>query len=390
MKENSQNQIELLLNKIYQEPDLGEELFEYVNPYVLKTYALLKTDSFNKDRNEQSCFKNKEDFMTAESILFKDLPGIVEVYTHLPLKYRNEHKLKTGKTHRDTLLDSIQKLVNKLKELDYLQYEEKDTEAIVKSKLIDQKYGQNNIINLSSELCGEPEPELKFQSNFNWNMFKKTLPTVKQEDLSKVLKNPMQNVDGYINNKEHRIKVQEGEIKYQVKDKMKHFMAGVYQVSTKMLKETKKVGKKIIAKHSGKIVLVGAVSGVVWFVSYMNAGYHAYNTFEDSMKYVGAGSDQLREINLKVLNELSKKDKNFKYTLGPNKELIFIEIKADKRNCEHVLGNIEMNYPQSNLPYRVNDILLNAKDKTTDEVKEAICSLDKDNKINAAFYTKKR
>ena len=221
-------------------------------------------------------------------------------------------------------------------------------------------------------------------------MFKKTLPTVKQEDLSKVLKNPMQNVDGYINNKEHRIKVQEGEIKYQVKDKMKHFMAGVYQVSTKMLKETKKVGKKIIAKHSGKIVLVGAVSGVVWFVSYMNAGYHAYNTFEDSMKYVGAGSDQLREINLKVLNELSKKDKNFKYTLGPNKELIFIEIKADKRNCEHVLGNIEMNYPQSNLPYRVNDILLNAKDKTTDEVKEAICSLDKDNKINAAFYTKKR
>ena len=121
MKENSQNQIELLLNKIYQEPDLGEELFEYVNPYVLKTYALLKTDSFNKDRNEQSCFKNKEDFMTAESILFKDLPGIVEVYTHLPLKYRNEHKLKTGKTHRDTLLDSIQKLVNKLKELDYLQ-----------------------------------------------------------------------------------------------------------------------------------------------------------------------------------------------------------------------------------------------------------------------------
>lgn len=390
MKENSQNQIELLLNKIYQEPDLGEELFEYVNPYVLKTYALLKTERFNKDRDEQSCFKNKEDFMVAESILFKDLPGIVEVYTNLPLKYRNEHKLKTGKTHRDTLLDSIQKLVNKLKELDYLQYEEKDTEAIVKSKLIDQKYGQNNIINLSSELCGEPEYDTKFQSNFNWNMFKKTLPTVKQEDLSKVLKNPMQNMDGYINSKEHMIKVQEGEIKYQVKDKMKHFMAGVYQASTKMLKETKRIGKKVIANHSGKIVLISAVSGVVWFVSYMNAGYHAYGTFEDSMKYVGASSDQLRDINLKVLNELAKKDKNFKYSLSPNKELVFIEIKADKRNCEHVLSNIEMNYEHSNLPYRVNDILLNAKDKTTDEVKEAICSLDKDNKVNAAFYTKKR
>lgn len=406
---NEDNSIETLLNQIYKSPDLGDKVLEFIHPHILKAFALIEDDDYRKKEGLPRIFTQEEDITALKTILFKDLPSIFNIYTKLPLEYRNEQKIKTGKTHREVLLSNMVSLVNKMIAIENLQYEEVDKEAIVKTKVFDAKYSkygkEENIDSLISQENLKPQNEVMFENTFDLENFKKTLPPTEFK------------MEGYQHTEDNniQIKFKKGVVEYKVKDKMKSFMKGVYDFGCRFMKDEKfAVKTKNVLKTTGLIItapitiplgviampfLVASEEGFGGFVGVLifygviygvgNVGYgfvsdavndKAINNIEYVTKYNYSPTLELQKMNMVVLNEYVKKHPNIslKEITQNNAEFLSLDIKADKGVCNYTLENMPLkNLIKEDLDnYKVNNIELSLGSSIQKDMRKALCAKD--------------
>jgi hypothetical protein len=263
--------IEDLLNEMYNQVDLKDSVFEYVQPYVLEAYALLKKDSMSIQQSAKSILgvENKHEL---EKILYTDLPDLIDIYSKMPLEYRNEHRLKTGQTHRQLLLENVQILSDTINKLVKINYDDVDQQMSVKNRFFKEKYVEpTSKVNLGSSSVEYEKERIASSDSFNWNSVKSKFVKAKPVNPKDLMdrdfvKEPVVN--------SHKIVLREDTIEYKVKDKFRHFMAGTYDAYVKAKesikqyrKDFKKKSKKFFNSSFGIFVtvmgIVGGIGGAV-------------------------------------------------------------------------------------------------------------------------------
>lgn len=171
---NSDNQElspELLavFKKIVSEPDL-KELVPYLQPMVKKAYTVLANTTDSVKDNE--IFADVDDRRKVENILTRDLPQAIENYLAMPLDYRNSKSKKSeGRyTHREILIQSLELLVQALKDIEARNMEVFEQKAAVSQKVIKEKYAV------------EVTPENQFKGSFNWQAYEKEIEPVQHSE----------------------------------------------------------------------------------------------------------------------------------------------------------------------------------------------------------------
>lgn len=144
-----------LFNKISEQPDL-KELVPYLQPMVKKASVVLAHTTDSVTDNE--LFADVDDRRKVENILSRDLPNAIENYLAMPLDFRNSKSKKSeGKyTHREILIQSLELLIQALKDIEARNMEVFEQKAAVSQKIIKEKYAV------------EVAPENRFKGSFNW------------------------------------------------------------------------------------------------------------------------------------------------------------------------------------------------------------------------------
>lgn len=370
-----QEKVENLLNQIYSQVDLKGDVFEFIQPHVMKAYGLLRSDALNRENNrtEQVVFRELEHQHRVEDILFRDLPGIVDIYCNLPLEYRNTHKLKSGKTHRELLMENIEILTAGLKEVETNAYEGVDRTMSVKNKLFKDKYvGDTNFINLQG---GAVEYE-KIEKTFDFSKVPKGENKLQTQDFSK--------------DSNRKIVINEGSFQYQVKDKYRHFMKGTYNVFTKVAKTAGSVGLKAL---EGTAIVAGTAVLILvqCFPVTIIGGYIGYNYYMDrpfdhieKANTIVKNGNELRSVSVMALEKLAT-DKGLELTVNQNGAQLVQTVGSGR--CERTISNLEENSDKITMNYHINGQEMTNSKTLSAELKEGVCGLD-DNKIAVTFKMK--
>lgn len=377
-------QIENLLNDIYAQPDLKGGVFSYLQPHILKAYGLLKRDqlSIQTGRTTEVLFTDIDKKIDMENILYRDLPEIIDVYSKMPLEYRNEHRLKNGKTHRQLLLDNLEILTHKLQALETSVYEGFDQKMSVKNRVFTEKYKEANFLT-NGALEYEPITQ---SDDYRW---KKPVETaLLNRDFIKEEKN----------SDNQRIVLTEGVIEYKVKDKFQHFMTGTYNVfnnsKRNIMEFTQKATNKFLNPFNtyrptkpDKIMgaIISSVSiGLIYFAgSAVVIGTSEYINSKPSdnlvktVKAINLDNHKLRELSLLTMEKMSA-EKNIKVEYSPNKEVVTLSVIADKNEC---MQNTEVMYRSTIIDYNVNGVDLRSIKQVGAELIGQICQ-PKDNIVS--------
>ena len=367
-----QQKIETLLNDIYSQPDLKGGVFKYLQPPILKAYGLLKRDQLNVENGGQKIFTDLESKHNIEKILFRDLPEIIDVYNQMPLEYRNEHKLKTGKSHRDQLLDNLELLTKQLVTLEKSAYEGFDQKMAVKSRVFKEIYPEGS---------AEHEMEsLKGSDDFTWQKPK--------SDLNRTVDTELFN-----KNDNKKIVVREDTIEYKVNDKFKHFMAGTYNFFNKVKKAAKSTGKASIAVT--RFLTIGfSDEPVAWIFNGLfrpmalgfgvltaMAGVFMVNQHYDekptlhlisAANKINLENERFKEISLAAL-EVYSKENNVGYKYSPAKDIVTLSVNQDKGECKIGLDTIKRNGFGH---FNVNGIDMTKTSNISHEIAEGLCKTD--------------
>lgn len=390
------NKIENLLNQIYDQIDLKQDIFDYVQPFILNAYALLRNDEVAKEQGNINSilFKDIEQKLAVENILYRDLPGIVDIYIKMPLEYRNEKLVKNNKTHRQLLIDNIEILCKKLKSVEHDAYSQFDQSMRVSSRLIRERYEDNNFVQLSeSALELETQdsalssPSNNLQDNFNWQSVKSTLPKLFMKD----------QMTPALADDNKKIVLNDSNIEYKVKDKHRHFMNGVYDAYSKFVKNIKPLlsKKRVNLEDSWDNFThkVKRIDAETWVFGGMLAaaiiipsglGLHHLihvvqsNPAKDIERVVQLTStnEELRDFTVIALDKFNKEnDINIQYT--PDQGVMYAYRDMSKSQCVHSIQylNKEHNYSSTKLNYYVNDKAIDSTENLSENVIEEICSL---------------
>lgn len=377
---NNNTRVENLLTQIYSQVDLKDDVFEYLQPYVLKAYGLLRSDQLNIENGKANAvlFQDPEHKNAIENILFRDLPGFIDIYTQLPLDYRNEKIVKGNKTHRDLLIENVEILSRQLKGIEHSAYEIYDQRMSVSNRFIKERYNSPDFTNISAT---EVEPESTIQNKFSWNTFKeslgnKTMQSIIGRDFTKETDN------------NRKIVLNENQIEYKVKDKMRHFMSGTYQVYQKMSENLKKAGSWLGENWGGVVCIASAISVLVIPISLL-----IYQTVQEvpardlnrTATMINTSNAELRDISMKVLNQFAQENKlEVRYT--PDKEAVFIYKDVSKTQCIHAIEYYQYKNTQIT-GYSINGMPLDSNKIINNQLQEGVCNLET-NKLSVGWSLK--
>lgn len=152
-----------LLEQIRQAPDL-RELHAYLAPLLIRAHNALAQDVR---------FAEIDDRRKTENILARDLPDSIENYLKMPLDYRNGKKVNEEHTPRELLIKSMNVLVQALKDIEQRNMEVFEKKTVIDHKVFQQKYAV------------EVEPENEFQSQFDFETYRKNNPQMLERILTK-------------------------------------------------------------------------------------------------------------------------------------------------------------------------------------------------------------
>lgn len=350
------NKVEDLLTDIYSQVDLKGGVFDFIEPYILKSYAILKNDEINKEngRTSEIVFADVEKKHAVEDILFRDLPSIIDIYKKLPLDYRNERKLKNGKNHREFLIENIEILAGKLKELEQGAYEGLDQSMAVKNKVFKEKYESTpNILNIGSGMQYELETE-KVNDNFNWNELKGQLPVA---DLKSLIDNNFQRND--------KVKVEERHVEYKVKDKFRAFMSGTYNIY-------KGMKRAVTSEAAQKAFIISTVPMVGWAM-YATAteGPTPMESLVNASQMVRLDNQVFRDASIAKMNDYAKEHGITVTYKGDEMTLATQAGKLDcKRPVQHSVGYNTLD------KYNINGLEISGKESIPPDMVDQVCATD--------------
>lgn len=382
--------VEKLLNQLYSEVDLKSDIFNFIQPVLMKSYALLQSDKLNiqNGQTDNVLFKDIEQQHVLENIIYRDLPGLVDIYIKLPIEYRNTQKLKNGKTHRAMLIENVEILINKLKEVEKTAYMDIDQAMTVKNKLIKEKYVQDkdNFIELNKN---------QFESNIDKISSQYEYEKADSVNNTKYVFN-YHDLHAMKNNQ--KIVLDQGTLKYKAKDKMQSLLSSLMNVSKKGLVATnnalkptfrwfKKEGFEAIANVVA-FTIVAAIftSPITGFI-----GVQWYSITQESvarnMVEVGQilnANKNMQDISMMTLQKFAKEnDLDLK---SKNKNEIIVTQNASSSKCEKTFAYIN-NVAQTDKTiwhFKVNNRAFSSNDHISSKNVETICDHNT-NKISAVF-----
>lgn len=361
-KDSTQPSVEGVLNTIYEMPDLQEDVFSYLNPVLLKAYGLL-----SREKREDIRLFEHEDRRQLENILFHDLPELINLYAQMPIAYRNEKKLKTGQTHREVLINNIKLLVKSIQGLEAQSFTNVDQDMNVKTKVYEEKYK----VALAYEAEMESESDTQFTNRFNWDKYQQQ----HQPDLT--MKN-LETIYGKSEN-EHVIRVRDGKIEYQAKDKVKAVLKAVRQAGTM----TRKVGSLFWKDYRGVMKPVLIIGGIIFvlysFVHHMNYKYRHFTAVRELSEAVtplyNNPTPLMHDLTVKLLANFAQehKDAGAQLVFDAQKDKVTINEKMTKDECLNFIDQAQNNYTENGLFYRINDNLYNTKQNLPDQMQNMVC-----------------
>jgi hypothetical protein len=376
------NKLESLLNEIYTQVDLKDDVYPFVQPYILKAYALLRNDDISSanGKSQDVLFNDVEQKNAIENILYRDLPGVIDIYTKMPLDYRNEKIVKHNKTHRNLLLENIEILTKKLKEIETEAYSNFDQRMSVSNRFIKEKYDTNNFVRLTESELEVEQEDSKIPTSFNWSRVKGKLAQLNMSNLEK---------RDFAKDDNKKIVLKENQVEYQVKDKFRHFMAGTYNAYVSVKNVLKTTGK-FLKNNAGSIVIFGVIGTVIVgpivlgiYISHERA--NAY-TLQEGNELINSNNERLKSISVMALNEYAKENKlEIKYT--PDKNSVYVYKDMDKGKCMQAIEVFQEHHPNVAGTYTINGLALKASDKLNSKISEGICNLET-NKVGTGWSLK--
>lgn len=373
--------VENLLNQMYKEPDLKADIFSFIQPYITKAYSLLQQDKLSKDSLGQSVLTDLDQKHMIETIIYRDLPSLIDVYTKLPLEYRNEHTLKDGKTHRSLLIENIEILAKKLKSLEHAAYESINQALTVKNRLIKEKYGDDhNYIQLNSN---EIENEVEtLESTYNWDIEK-----------TKILKSDKTIFEKNISPSKKGFVIKNGQIQKTLGSKIKNlYKKTALYLSNKLKEPEMKKNLEVIENFLNEAlawIIVGAVitspfsigGGWIYYDISQNSGArHIAKSYE-----ILSVNKELKEVSLKTLSNYAAEN-DLKVKFEPEKQQVLVMQNLDSGKCERVFEYLGRHYSKEDYKFNVNGADYSSKMKIAEENVETICNYESNKIVNTVPY----
>lgn len=382
-KETSQPSVEGVLNLIYTMPDLKDDVLGYLTPVLIKAYGLVKRD--NEASDNARMFEH-EDRRQLENILFHDLPELIDLYTQMPIGYRNEKNLKNGQTHRDVLINNLKLLVKSIQGLESKSFANVDKDMSVKGRIYQEKYktalayeaqleseSQSGVVVNNGN--NENDTRHEFVNRFSWEKYQKK----HQPELS--LKN-VESIYGKTDN-EHVIRVRDGQVHYQAKDRLKAIIRTVRQYGGKIAMTPKNVATYLWENYHGltKTVLIigGIFLALYGFVHYMNNKYRHFSAVSDLTEEVtplyNNPTPLMHNLTVKMLGsfEAEHQSAGARLFFDDKKTKVTINETMTKNECMHFIDQAQNYYTTHGLPYRINDNLYNTTQNLGDQLQNMIC-----------------
>lgn len=384
--------IEKLLNKIYNEVDL-KDVFEFIQPFILNAYALLRHDEELKEEGkiDQVLFKDLEQKVILQNILYRDFPGIIDIYTKTPLEYRNEKILRDNKTYRELLIENVEILCKRIKKIENDAYSQFDVSMKVSNTLIKDKYADNDYLQLSKDtLQAQSNIQYKVEDKFNWSKLKETTEKIF------VKENKFKKDDN------KKIVVTENQIQYKIKDKHRHFMNGIYNGYNNSKKYFSKLSMNSVDRFntmiydikrthtSEKIALTffaTVIGGLVYFCFNVTSSYIQSSAAKqiEEINELSKSNGELREFSIKAIDKFIKEN-DLVIEVTPNEKFNYIHRDVSKNQCIHSIKYLqkEHKYNYDKIDYYINDKLITTTENLKDSIIEEVCELPK-NRIGIAI-----
>lgn len=399
-KETTQPSVEGVLNLIYTMPDLKDDVLGYLTPVLIKAYGLVKRDS---EAPENARMFEHEDSRQMENILFHDLPELIDLYAQMPIGYRNEKNLKNGQTHRDVLINNLKLLVKSIQGLESRSFANVDKDMSVKGKIYQEKY--KTALAYEAQLESESQSSVnisngngngendngkhEFVNRFNWEKYQKK----HQPELS--LKN-VESIYGKTDN-EHVIRVRDGQIHYQAKDRVKAVIKVVRNYGGKIAMTPRNVAQYLWENYRGLTKTVLIIGGIFFalysFVHYMNNKYRHFSAVSDLAEEVtplyNNPTPLMHDLTVKMLDsfEAEHKDAGARLFFDDKKTKVTINETMTKKECMHFIDQAQNFYQVHGLPYRINDNLYNTTQNLGDQLQNMIC-ISPMNNLTVTFLLK--
>lgn len=384
--------IEKLLNKIYNEVDL-KDVFEFVQPFILNAYALLRHDEDLKEdgKIDQVLFKDLEQKVTLQNILYRDFPGVIDIYTKTPLEYRNEKILRNNKTYRELLIENVEILCKKIKKIENDAYSQFDISMKVSNTLIKDKYAEDDYLQLSKDtLQTQSNLEYKVEDKFNWKNLKESSEKIFVKE------------DKFKKDDNKKIVITENKIEYKIKDKHRHFMNGIYNSYNNSKKYFSKLSMNSVDRfntmiydikriHTGEKIALTFVATIIGGLGYLcfnvASAYIQSNPAKqiEEIKELSKSNNELREFSIQAIDKLIKKN-DLVIEVTSNEKYNYIYRSVSKNQCIHSIRYLqnEHGYSYNEIDYYINDKLITSSENLKDSIIVEICDLPK-SKIGIAI-----
>lgn len=382
--------VENLLNQMYKEPDLKVDIFSFIQPYITKAYSLLQQDKLSKDSLGQSMLTDIEQKHMMETIIYRDLPSLIDVYTKLPLEYRNEYILKNGQTHRNLLIENMEILAKKLKSLEHAAYENINQTLTIKNRLIKDKYGDDSsCIQLDNEQVQHELENETIDSTYNWNIEK---DKILKEDKTIFEKDIIPSKKGFV--------IKNGKIQVSLGSKIKSLgfkIKNIYvnssnyvsdKVKKKFTKQMHDTIKDIVEDCLIFILVVGAITspitvffGLLYYDATQKSGGH---NIAKSHEILNANKE-LKEISLKTLAKYAS-DNDLQLSFEADKKQVVLTQNLSSNKCEQVFSYLHKYYSEKDYKFNVNGGKYSSEMNITEENAETICNYDSNKVVSTVPY----
>jgi hypothetical protein len=405
LKKSLAQTVQKVLADIYAQPDLRHDVFEYINPVVLKSYThFCIPQAPGNPRNGLTSNSNAkvdtiEQHRQMENILAQELPNLIDIYTRLPIEYRNEKILSNGLTHRQTLIKSLQLLVTKLVAIENQIYEHEDKSMTVGHEVIREKYQNNDVgyfepehttENSNSNSKNNNLPE--FTNQFEWDGYKKDHPVKNREIDSSVELDSETCMNG--EDIAHTIIVDKksGEMKIRLKHPVRNFIAQKGKIAGNIMANLFFEGIWDHPVRFGVITLICALCSLGWHFIGFNNGL---NNLEEEMVAPQTMavtlnknySDNLHDVTLDAMQRYAKNHGMKTYTNrmpeNDNREVAWFEKTVNKDTCMNVIDK----FVSEGDSFFINNTQVSVDQKEFPiEERQALCNLDK-NVISTGYFT---
>jgi hypothetical protein len=367
-KLNQENDVELLLNDIYEMPDLKEDVFSYINPYILKASVLL-----NRTRRGEKVFDNKDNERKLENILYREFPDLVNAYGKMPIEYRNTHRLKTGKTSRQTLISSFHILTQSIRDIEHDSLKDANQLLEVKNQSLREKYQVDNFT----------ETESEYHDNFNWGQYERSHVVSAQNLMEQSFYHPGK-MNASAKNKASVRLNSKGQMRIQqpwsqtIKEKACYLMDKSGVVLKKAIAGIKRPFDFLNYIHPFFKTMIGVfafiglgtytmVTFTHWYRHTSEATLNLYNLTSE----IQTESDAQKALGQKLLQKFFSEHSNAKFILDAKTGRINMTETLSNWQCERTIKEVEQKFDR--MPYQINGIWFDAGNHQTDDSREMVC-----------------